>query len=210
VSQTLALFSLSLLMTLLTGCANQPTATSDISAPIIDEQLIAAPPAGWQAVDQLNTTDTRLLDYIPATETQENWQTRISFESHAALTELDPIETLLREVEKTREKCSDLKDYNLFSGLENNYQTSTRMLVCGNNAFTQLGEISMLKVIQGNDYLYLIRLVKRIAVFKTGTPDIPGIEDQEIAVWSNYLSNIKVCDPRLPAHPCLTPRSLLE
>lgn len=208
-SQTIRLTSIGLLLTLAIGCANQqPSATllpATAEAPIADEQLLATAPKGWQVVEQLNTTTTRLVDYIPAQETQEDWQTRLSFESHAALTDLDPIDTLLREVAKTREKCGDLKDYNLFSGLENNYQTSTRLLLCGNNAFTSRGEISMLKVIQGNDYFYFIRLVKRLSAFKNDSPDIKGIEDHEIAVWSKYLSNIRVCDPRLKAHPCNTP-----
>ena len=206
--QTIRLTSLGLLVTLVIGCVNQQpetTAPTTLSTSLIsDEQLLAAPPKGWQIVEQLNTKTTRLIDYIPAQETRENWQTRLSFESHAALTDLDPIETLIREVEKTREKCTDLKDYNLFSGLENNYQTSTRLLLCGNNAFTSRGEISMLKVIKGNDYFYFIRLVKQLPAFKNGSSDIEGIEDREVAVWSSYLSNIKVCDPRLTAHPCPT------
>ncbi|MFT7131646.1 MAG: hypothetical protein ACI81O_000352 [Cyclobacteriaceae bacterium] len=204
IQQTRRHTSLGLLLCLATGCANQPANTASATPPIIDEQLLAAPPTGWQIVDQLNNTRTRLVDYIPAEQTPDNWQTRLSFESHAALTDLDPIETLLREVEKTREKCSDLKDYNLFSGLENNYRTSTRLMLCGNNAFTQRGEISMLKVIQGNDYFYFVRLVKRLSTFDNGTANIEGIEESEIAVWSTYLSNIRVCDPRLTAHPCYT------
>jgi len=207
---TRRLTSLGLLICLATSCANQPANTASATQPIIDEQLLATPPTGWQIVDQLNNTRTRLVDYIPAEQTPDNWQTRLSFESHAALTDLDPIETLLREVEKTREKCSDLKDYNLFSGLENNYKTSTRLMLCGNNAFTQRGEISMLKVIQGNDYFYFVRLVKRLSVFDNGSANIEGIEESEIAVWSTYLSNIRVCDPRLTAHPCPKPRTEKE
>ena len=206
--QTIKLTGLGLLMILVSGCTNQQPkttpSTTGFTAVITEEQLIAAPPKSWKVVEQLNTTNTRLIDYIPAQETQENWQTRLSFESHAALTDLDPIDTLLREVEKTREKCSDLKDYNLFSGLENSYPTSTRLLMCGSNAFTSRGEISMLKVIQGNDYFYFIRLVKQLAAFENGSADI---EEREIAIWSNYLSNIKVCDPRLTDHPCPKPNA---
>lgn len=205
-SQTIRLSGIGLLMILFIGCVNQqpeatPSTTTE-AAPMISEQLLATAPTNWQIIEQLNTATTRLIDYIPAQETLENWQTRLSFESHAALTDLDPIDTLLREVAKTRERCVDLKDYNLFSGLENNYPTSTRLLLCGQNAFTSRGEVSMLKVIQGNDYFYFIRLVKRVSTFKNSSSDIKGIEDHEIAVWSKYLSNIKVCDSRLTDHSC--------
>jgi hypothetical protein len=73
--------------------------------------------------------------------------------------------------------------------------------LCSNNAYSKQGEISMLKVIQGNDYLYIVRLVKRLPSFTEGEPNMA---QPEIAAWSTYLSNILACDERDASHPCPT------
>ena len=163
------------------------------------EQLLAVAPSNWQVAYQLNTGATRIVDYLPLNEAEPDWQRKLSFESHQTLTYLDPIEALLAEVAKVRETCDQVQDFNLFSGFENNYKTSTRLLLCGKNVLTNNGEISLLKVIQGNDYLYFIRMLKRTAPFKDREPDMATAE---IAEWSRYLSNIKLCDPRQPQHAC--------
>ncbi len=187
------------LLLLILGCAQQPLSPTSEPASNQQEQLLARPPVGWPIVYQLNTQSTRIVDYLPPGEAETDWQTKISFESHQTLTDLDPIEALISEVTKVRETCSSVKDFNLFSGLENNYRTSTRLLLCGNNAYTKRGEISMLKVIQGNDYLYIVRLIRRIPPFEKSEP---SMTPAEIAEWSTYLRNITVCDPRQTAHAC--------
>ncbi|NQV65770.1 MAG: hypothetical protein HQ497_10440 [SAR86 cluster bacterium] len=184
---------------LLLGCVQQPLSPPAEPTAYQQEQLLARPPNDWQIVYQLNTQSTRIVDYLPPGEAATDWQTKLSFESHQALTDIDPIEALISEVAKVRETCSSVNDFNLFSGLENNYRTSTRLLMCSNNAYTKRGEVSMLKVIQGNEYLYIIRLIKRIPPFETGEPTMPSAE---IATWSNYLRNISVCDPNQSAHAC--------
>jgi hypothetical protein len=200
----------SLVLALLTNCTSALAPAGAAADPVISshgnnrapqERLIALPPLDWKLIYHLNTGSTRLRDYLPNNETEPDWHNRVSFEAHQRLTDLDPIETLLREVEKSREACSGLKDYNLFSGLENNYPTSTRLLLCSNNAYSKQGEISMLKVIQGNDYLYIVRLVKRLPSFTEGEPNMA---QPEIAAWSTYLSNILACDERDASHPCPT------
>ena len=79
----------------------------------------------------------------------------------------------------------------LATGLENNYPTSVRLIFCGQNAHTQQGEVSLTKAIQGDEFFYIIRLEKKIAVFEPGEPDF---DQQEMAQWSTYLKRISLCN----------------
>lgn len=182
------------LFAILAACAQQPVPEASST-----EHLLAQPPPGWQLTYQLNNVDTRLVDFVPAGETQTEWTTKVSFESHSQLVVMDPIEMLISEVESEKDKCSFVQDFNLFSGFENNYPTSTRLIFCGENKFAKKGEVSLFKVIKGNDYFYIIRMVKRIPAFEA---DKPGIDESEIATWSNYLRRIRVCDTADNEHPC--------
>ena len=163
------------------------------------EVLLATPPQNWTQIYQLNEKLVRLADFVPAYETNLNWQTKLSFESHSDLVDLDPIEILLSEAKKSEEKCTFVQHFNLFSGFENNYPTSLRLIMCGENKNLKQGELSMLKVIQGDDFLYIIRFLKRIEPFSVNQPDV---EKPEIATWSDYLRKIRLCNPANDMHPC--------
>jgi hypothetical protein len=163
------------------------------------EVLLAIPPSKWHQIYQLNEQVVRLADFVPANETTLNWQTKLSFESHSNLVDLDPIEILLSEAKKSEEKCTFIQHFNLFSGFENNYPTSLRLIMCGENENLKQGELNMLKVIQGDDFLYIIRFLKRIEPFKLDQPDV---EKSEIATWSDYLRKIRLCNPANDKHPC--------
>ena len=163
------------------------------------EVLRASPPANWHQIYQLNEEVVRLADFVPPGQTNLDWKTKLSFESHSDLVDLDPIEILLSEAKKSEEKCTFIQHFNLFSGYENNYPTSLRLIMCGENENLKQGELSMLKVIKGNDFLYIIRFLKRIEPFKVNQPDV---EKAEIATWSDYLRKITLCNSADSEHPC--------
>ena len=163
------------------------------------EQLLAKAPHDWKLIYQINNGEIKLTDYIPATEEADNWITKLSFEAHTSLVEIDPITVIMGEIEKSNESCRHLEHSNLFSGLENNYPTSVRLIECGENAMSEKGEITLTKVIQGNEHFYVIRLVKRVAPFKRHQANIMP---QEVANWADYLKRIKLCDPEKPDHSC--------
>jgi hypothetical protein len=163
------------------------------------EQLLAKLPPNWQLIYQFNNTSTRLSDFIPPGETETNWTTRLSFESFEELVDSDPIEILLGEVVRDQKNCSFVQHFNLFSGLENNFPASVRLFLCGENNLDDRGEVKLIKAIAGNDYFYLIRILKKIEPFDL---DQPEFAKQEVAGWSNYLRQISLCDPTRPEHPC--------
>ena len=191
----------------LAACATNPgnQAQKDTSvngAEVIGEKLLAAPPAGWHNIYSLNNNITRLTDFVPAEETESEWSTKLSFESHQSLAEVDPISIVMGELDSTSSTCEPIESFNLFSGEENNYPTSVRLTFCGENAHSGLGEVSISKVIQGNDYLYIIKLLNRRPVFTDSDHAMP---EAEIAAWAQYFSDISLCDETRDAHPCPTP-----
>lgn len=189
------------LLVLLSSCANQPDSISEIPAAKIEtgERLLARQPKDWVTVFQLKNDSTRLTDFVPPEQTKSNWSTKLSFEAHTTEElSLDPIELLFSEAETDQSRCNFVRHYNVFSGLENNYQTSVRLFICGENAFTNRGEVKLIKAIRGNDYLYSVRIVRRIPPFDVNEEEITK---EEVALWSTYLRTISVCDGS-PRHPC--------
>jgi hypothetical protein len=191
----------------LVACANQPAdeVQNSSSADAIEvpgEKLLAAPPAGWNTIYSLNNGITRLTDFVPAAESVSDWSTKLSFESHQTLADVDPISIIMGELDSTSDTCEPIESFNLFSGDENNYPTSVRITFCGENAHSGLGEVSISKVIQGNDFLYIIKLLNRRPTFTDSDHAMPKTE---IAAWAQYFSEITLCDETRAAHPCLTP-----
>ncbi len=162
------------------------------------EQLLATPPSGWHQIYQLNSGKTRLVDFVPADQTEEDWKTKISYESHRALNDADPISVLMCELEVVRQNCEKIDSFNLYSGLENNYPTSVRLTFCGENTFTGEGEVTLSKAIQANEYLYLVKLLHRVPAFKE---DSSVVSKNQIASWSDYFGQLTVCD-NTEDHPC--------
>lgn len=181
---------------LLAGCA---TASEESEAPASAEQLIASPPPNFSLVYQMNNIKTRISDFLPEGQSEEDWQTRLSFQSHLAEDlPFDPIALLTAESEESSNRCSFVRQFNVFSGYENNYETTVQLVLCGENDFTGKGEVRLIKAIRGEEYYYTIRLVSRIAPYEVGSPEFAS---EQVGLWSNYLSDIHVCDGT-DEHPC--------
>ena len=194
------------LLALIAGCATDAPVemTSEV---VTAEHLLAEPPAGFNLVYQFNNGDTRLAEFVPKGETGIEWDTKVFFESNGQFAESDPIDILMAEVARLKENCNFVNHYNLFSGYENAYPTSVRLILCGNNSLLEKGELSLAKVIQGDQFLYVIRIVRRLPPFEA---DQAEIAPQEVAIWSEYLSHIKLCNTGDQAHACPATEEVIE
>ena len=86
--------------------SSSPITEQTQKTPSSTELLIATPPANWKLIYELNKGDTRLSDFIPGDEQKGSWQTKLSFEAHAKLVEIDPIEIMMGEISKKNDICS--------------------------------------------------------------------------------------------------------
>ena len=181
----------------LNACVSSPEEDKGSS-----EKLLAEPPTGWVLTYQLNNVTSRLSEFVPAQESVSDWSTKLSFESFLELAHIDPIQALLTEVEQDKKRCDFVQHFNLYSGLENSYPSSVRLFFCGKKKETETGEVKMIKVIQGSNYLYIITFVKKVEPFKPGEAEI---KKEEIAGWSTYLRGISLCDSENKSHSCPVP-----
>lgn len=202
--------SLISIMLALTSCTTTSGASdsledqleTDQQVRVTGEKLLAAPPSGWQRIYELNNGKTRLTDFIPPGESSSDWTTKLSFESHESLADANPIAIVMGELENTSDICEPIQSFNLFSGNENNYPTSVRLTFCGKNAHSQKGEVTISKVIQGNEFLYIIKVINQMPAF-TNSDD--AITKEKVAAWSQYFRDITLCDESLQDHPCPLP-----
>jgi len=177
----------------------EPSAARNKQQEPSSERLIATAPDKWNLVYQLNNNSSRLSDYVPPGETDELWSTKLSFESFRDMVDMDPIQILLAEAANDNEHCKFIQHFSLYSGYENDYPSSVRLFFCGENTFVNKGEIKMVKAIRGDDYFYLVKILKRVEPFEANQPDFA---EEEIAEWSSYLRNITLCNTSKPDHPC--------
>lgn len=163
------------------------------------EQLLAQPPIGWTRVYEVNTGDTRVTDYVPKGQSRKHWTSKISFESYTKLLDSDPLIVIGSQIKFEKRHCSFERDYNLFSGLENNYETAMKLIVCGKRRDQGKGEITLFKAIKGEQYFYVIHMIQRLPPFELGKS---GYSRKALAAWSHYFSKIRVCMPGSSKHPC--------
>ena len=167
-----------------------------------EEQWLAVVPGGWHLIYHVDGETTRISDLLPDGETANSWTTKLTFESFGSDEfELTPADILEAESSSDRNRCRSTKNFPVFSGQENGYETAVRLFFCGKNKFTHKGEVKLIKVIQGLQHSYFIRFVKRTEPFTTGNAQIP---EQVMAIWSMHLGKIKLCDGS-DAHPCPEP-----
>ncbi|MBT4491622.1 MAG: hypothetical protein HOC70_00145 [Gammaproteobacteria bacterium] len=182
---------------LLNACSSVPAPETSS-----DERLLVTVTNEWEQVFQMNSGSTRLTDFVLKGETADNWTTKLAFESYRIQDIVgDPIDLLLSEAKTDESRCSFVQHFNISSGYENRYETSVRLFLCGENAFSTSGEVKLVKAIRGNDYLYSIRLIRRVEPFDLGQQNFT---DQQMAIWSAYLGRITLCDESTE-HPCPEP-----
>jgi hypothetical protein len=206
-----------LCLVLLSACAERdpqaddtptrPTAgAAPTSEPIRGEQLLANAPDGWQQTAATKTPALRIAEFIPADDHSEiaagaldDWREKVTFESLSGDPLPDPIEFVTGIGADQADICEGFEHVNIQSGFENNYPTSVRLLTCLRNKATQLGQVSLIKAIQGNEHFYVITRSKRVEPIVAGEPPI---DPEEMATWATYLRTIRVCDSERARHPC--------
>jgi hypothetical protein len=189
---------LALLVALL-GSACNAERPSPASAAPADEQLIASPPPGWVQVGGLSRGDVRIAEYgDPATLTPTRVDS-IRFESLGGKPLPDPIDIVVATGLDLSKRCEGFQDTPIFSGYENGYPTSVRLMFCRQQGRPPWGEVRMVKAIRGNEHVYIISRSRRTPPLQ---PHIEPLSAAEMASWSYGFSLITVCDPRDPGHPC--------
>ena len=141
-----------------------------------------------------------IADFEPRGETGQDWTTLVYFESFATEEQISPIDLLITEADTDAERCSFLNHFSLAAGLENGYPTAVRLMFCGENQTSGMGEAKIVKAISSPERVYVIRITRRMDPFEPGRTE--ALSKDEVAGWSGWLHRIKVCHPSAPEHPC--------
>jgi len=186
----------------LAGCGDPEQGSSHSpgkDASIIGERLLLEPPPGWLRGAERTTEKFRIANFYPAGNDQQNWYEKLTVESNNIAPLPDPIEFLDSLGDALKSQCKNSDHQPIATAEENGYQTSVRLLICGEDKTTRRVEVSLVKAIRGNDHFYTISHTKRSdPLANKQTP----ISKKEMAQWSLYMRSVKLCDSASAEHPC--------
>lgn len=192
--------ALALLLGLGSGCsgAAESDGTPSTATSAGGERLLAAPPEGWKEVFNSDNPGLRMVEFIPDGQVNATWQEKISFESSSGKPLPDPIAFLEGLSVDQSGTCDGFESFTTFSGFENGYPTTLRLMVCKNSDIINQSQVTMLKAIQGEENFYVISRAQRAPPL---ADDAEPLSEAEIAGWSLYMKAISLCDGS-PEHPC--------
>lgn len=189
----------------LTGCTDtgvvEKLAETEPAEPTSGELLIATVPSGWKLDFSTKTPGLKIAEYSPD-DGAEKWTTKIKFESLSGDYLPEPADFFSSFSKDQEEVCPDLENHSTFSGQENGYDTAVHLFICPRNKLSNISLVSLIKVIKGNEYFYVINRSQRAAALPQGERPL---SEEEIAGWSLYIRSISVCDTEKPGHPCPQP-----
>lgn len=202
-----------LVAALLTGCSRPhhepgplpvpaPTPTPTPSRPPIGEQLLARPPSGWTESYATKSPGMRMAQYIPSGDDSHDWTNMVSFESFTGNPLPQPPELLASVAKDQQAVCDNFESHTTYTGNENGYPTTVALFVCDRSKLTQKGQLTLLKMIRGDDNFYVVTRTRRVAPIQPG--DAWPIPKEVIAEWSLYLRGIGLCNDGSTTHPCPT------
>jgi hypothetical protein len=155
------------------------------------ENLLVAPPAGFEVGYKGTNNGVNLMEWVPAGETVQNWSEMVTVQIFVRRADLDPAQFLGRLQQQWLAACPGSKPASVLSGKANGYSASTMMLHCPLLAATGKPETTMFRAIQGSDSFYVVQRAVRSAASAA-----------EVEKMKKYLGEVSVCEAGSPQHPC--------
>jgi hypothetical protein len=166
--------------------------------PAEGEMLLAGAPAGWVETASLATPVLRMAEYGPP-DADEPPIERVTFESQSAAPLPDPIDFVVGVSSDLSQRCNGYEHFNIFSGEENGYPTSVRLMLCGEFKDSPHGQAVMTKAIQGTEQFYIVTR-RRLVPLPAAEEGL--LSTQSMAEWSTFFRGIGLCDTRSTEHSC--------
>jgi hypothetical protein len=167
-----------------------PSAAPALAEPV-GETFIAPPPPGYRVGYRDNKNGQTTTEWVPASETVENWSEMITIQVFRDLN-VTPNSFMFNIERHWRGACPNAEDVQpIAKGLENGYPALVWILHCPHNPMTNRPETTWFKGIQGNENFYIVQKAFRFS---------PNRE--QVTRWIGYLKSITVCDSRMKEHAC--------
>ncbi len=152
-------------------------------------------PEGFQVGRQARNGPTIIAEYVPVGETVADWSRMVTVQVLQDQRGVAPDDFAMRIQSTWEAACTGADVRKLKDGQERGYGVSLWQFNCPLNAQSGKPENTYIKLIQGQDALYVVQYAQRAALTKETIPPIMA-----------YLSSVWVCDTRRPDRACPAPR----
>lgn len=156
-----------------------------------NENLLVGMPQGFKLGFKDSKNGMNMQEFVPATETVENWTEMVTVQVFLSRKDLEPSQFLAAMQKQWAGSCKDSTATPVATGKVNGYDAASILLRCPLLASTGKPETTMLKAIKGNDSFYVVQRAVR---------SVPSPE--RLDTMKKYIESVSVCDSRLPSRPC--------
>jgi hypothetical protein len=166
----------------------------------VGENLMATLPREWEIGFQAHQGNFQIVEFVPKGQTVDNWQSLFTIQTVFGGLSKSPRQVFEKSASLMRRFCPNLDVSLVLTGEENGYPFALWVQNCPNNPQVNQAEITLFKVIQGNDNFYFVHRAWRVPTLSPGQA-IP-IDPTELEEWGRYMRLIGVCDTRIPERNC--------
>jgi hypothetical protein len=166
----------------------------------VGENLMATVPTGWKMGFQNRQENLQIVEFVPEGQSVDTWQSLLTMQIVFGGLSKSPRQVFEESASSTKRFCPNLDVSSVVTGKENGYPFALWIQNCPNNPQVNQAEITLFKVIQGNDSFYFVHRAWRVPTFSP-SQTIP-IDPTELEEWGRYMRLIGVCDTRVPERNC--------
>ncbi len=166
------------------------------------ERLLLVEPEGWHEVYAEREENLSTTEYVPADQDAESWREMFTVQVVVDLADADPDAVLSNIARHMTSECPGLAAHPIeLGGVGDDYPTLAVMLLCGERADGDGGEVSLLRGIAGHENFYLLRKTWRTKAY--GVDDEPPVALEARKFWLGYLAWLRICDAALNNCPAV-------
>ncbi len=167
------------------------------------EQLYLIPPLGWVPAYHTVQGNVELVEMVPQGESSRDWTQMLTVQLVKGAPDRSPEQVLKSQFDDIRQDCDDVAAGKMAAMHENNYDSAIQVMACTKSKQYGKGEITLFKVIRGQERLYVISRAWRGAPFDKAHLPLPKATGQE---WLTFMQRAVVCNSRGLEHPCPRPQ----
>jgi hypothetical protein len=156
-------------------------------------------PKGWKQVGQYLQVNVRTLVYVPEGQTAEAWKERIRSQVYFFVKDAPPEQFLKLATAMPQDSCQELTLSPIETGKVNGFTSALVTRFCAKEKSSGQGEVTIFKLIQGKDSLYLGERSWRVNTFAQGKPPVPR---ETFAGWIDYMRFVVACESPDPKQGC--------
>lgn len=133
------------------------------------EVYIGGLPPGWAAAARVEGMPVDFAAWTPEGQTSSDWRQMIAAQLFADLGGQDPAAFLDRVAAGYERACRSISTTSIKPDQVNGMPSAFRAIACSRNSVSGFGEVVLLRVVGGQNALYLMERIYRTEPFAAGT-----------------------------------------